>query len=131
MRTVPYCSNTFDIQNHYCQSGGNIPIFVGDAIQRGNGLGNILSGIARSAIPILKKTVLPAVIRSGKEVLSDVITKRKNLKQSLIDTSAKRLEEFVGNIPETRKRKQQVKTKSRIPSKRVKAKKRYREFPIF
>ena len=102
---------------HYCQSGGSIPVFAGSPIQCGSGLGQVLSGIFKTALPILKKTVLPAVVHSGKEVLSDVIAKKKGIKQALLDTGAKRLTEFVENVPGTQQvRPRKCKTTSAVTS---------------
>ena len=99
MRIIKYYPNTKGIGHHYCQSRGNIPIFVGSPIQRGSGLGQKLSGLVKRALPILKKKVLPAVVRSGKEVLSDIIINKKGVKQALLDTGKNRISEFVGNTP--------------------------------
>lgn len=132
MRVIPYCANVSDIKNHYCQRGGNIPIFSGTAIQRGYGLGHILSGIVRSAVPILKKTVLPAVLKTGKEVISDVITKRKGFKDALVHSGAKRVEEFLGNIGGTSRRKPQKRKHSSMTITKLKSSKRkQRRLPIF
>lgn len=67
------------------QSGHGIPIFIGS--QRGNGLGGILSGLARMVVPVLKrggKSILKETLRTGVDVLGDVVS-GENLK-----TSAKR-----------------------------------------
>ena len=96
MRTIRYYPNTKGIHQHYCaQSGGSIPVFVGNSIQRGSGLGRFLSGLVKSALPIIKSKVLPAVARSGSEVLSDVITKKKGIKQALLDSGHRRMDEFL------------------------------------
>lgn len=95
MRTIRYYANTKGIHQHYCaQRGGSIPVFIGNPIQRGSGLGRLLSGLVKSALPILKKTVLPAVVKSGREVLSDVVVKKKGIKQALLDSGSKRIDEL-------------------------------------
>ena len=100
MRTIKYYTDTKGIHQHYCgQSGGSIPVFVGSPIQRGSGLGRLLSGLVKTALPILKKTVLPAVVKSGKEVFSDVITKKKGVKQALLDSGTRRIDEFLSQKP--------------------------------
>ena len=62
-----------------------MPIFVGNRFQRGHGLGNILGGLARMVVPILKQTgkaVLKEGIRAGSNILNDVGT-GQNFKQSI------------------------------------------------
>ena len=120
MRIIKYYPNTKGIEHHYCQSGGNIPVFVGSPIQRGSGLGQILSGLFKRALPILKKKVLPAVVRSGKEVLSDVIINKKGVKQALLDTGKNRISEFVGNTPVTGRSKKCKKSSPQTSGKRRK-----------
>jgi len=57
------------------QSGGGVPHFEGYRGQRGHGLGSILSGLWRSAVPILKRGLsffLPAALRTGAKIANDV-----------------------------------------------------------
>ena len=43
-------------ENYYVdQSGSGLPVFVGSRGQRGHGLGSILSGLFRSALPMLRR----------------------------------------------------------------------------
>ena len=51
MRIIKYYPNTKGIEHHYCQSRGNIPVFVGSPIQRGSGLGQILSLFFQTSTP--------------------------------------------------------------------------------
>ena len=104
MRLIKYYPNTNGIHQHYCQTGGGIPVFAGSPIQQGSGLGNLLSGLVRSALPILKKTVLPAAVRTGKEVLSDVITKKRGFKQALLQSGKNRISELLETPPVTGKK---------------------------
>ena len=84
MKIIKCYPNTKGIAHHYCQSGGNIPVFVGSPIQRGSRLGQILSGLFKQALPILKKKVLPAVVHSGKEGVIRHYNKQERGKTSLI-----------------------------------------------
>ena len=57
------------------QAGDGMPVFIGGLHQRGRGLGNILGGLARMVVPILKrggKTLLKEGVRTGMNILSDV-----------------------------------------------------------
>ena len=56
--------------------GYGLPIFIGGRSQRGNGLGNILAGIARAVVPVLKrggKSLLEESVRTGASILQDVV----------------------------------------------------------
>ena len=75
-----------DFEQYYIQqarqSGNGFPIFIGS--QRGNGLGGILSGLARMVVPVLKrggKSLLKETLRTGVGILDDVAS-GKNLKTS-------------------------------------------------
>lgn len=58
MRRTPYCHDRDSICRHY-QYGGSLPYFRGHAIQRGYGLGSVISGLFRNVVPLVKKVVLP------------------------------------------------------------------------
>ena len=64
--------------DYYMQQRGNgvgIPIFQGYRGQRGHGLGSILAGFLRSAVPILKKGLsfkLPMALKTGAKIANDV-----------------------------------------------------------
>lgn len=65
------------------QIGHGFPVFVGG--MKGNGLGNILSGLFRTAIPLLKrggKALLKEGVRTGLNVANDVIS-GKNIKSAM------------------------------------------------
>ena len=66
------------------QSGNGLPVFIGGKSQRGNGLGGVLSGLARMIVPVLKrggKSILKETLRTGVDILGDVAEGR-NLKTS-------------------------------------------------
>ena len=60
-------------------------------MRRGGGLFNILSGIAKRAMPFLMKNVAPEAIKMGKNVLGDVIEGRQ-LRHSLKNRGMQALE---------------------------------------
>lgn len=66
-------------EDYYLQQAGNggIPIFVGSRFQRGHGgLGNLLGGLTRMFVPLLKKggkTLLKEGLRTGVDILGDVV----------------------------------------------------------
>ena len=72
--------------NYYSQQvGSGLPVYGGVSVQRGHGLGSILGGLFRGALPILKgvgKAVGKQLIKSGLNVANDVVAGR-NLKNSL------------------------------------------------
>ena len=78
--------NSFE--DYYLQQarGGGLPVYIGGS-QRGNGIGGILSGLARMVVPVLKKggkSILKETLRTSVDILGDVVS-GSNLK-----TSAKR-----------------------------------------
>ena len=57
------------------QSGSGLPVFQGSRGQRGHGLGSMLSGLFRSAVPMLKRglaTFGKHALKTGLEIASDV-----------------------------------------------------------
>ena len=57
------------------QSGSGLPIFQGSRGQRGHGLGSMLSGLFRSAVPMLKRglaTFGKHALKTGLEIAGDV-----------------------------------------------------------
>ena len=67
------------------QAGTGLSVFAGNRTQAGHGLGNILGGLARMVIPIIRKggkSVLKEGIRAGVDVLGD-ISQGENIKSSL------------------------------------------------
>ena len=56
--------------------GGQIPIFVGGRGQKGHGLGSLLSGLFRSAFPMIKRGLTSfgkLALKTGLEVVNDVV----------------------------------------------------------
>ena len=59
------------------QAGGGMPVYSGSPYQRGHGLGSILGGLLRGAMPLLSsvgKSIGRQMIRSGLDVASDVVS---------------------------------------------------------
>ena len=57
------------------QSGSGLPVFQGSRGQRGHGLGSMLSGLFRSAMPMLKRGLAnfgKHALKTGLEIANDV-----------------------------------------------------------
>lgn len=97
MRKVPYRCDTAAYDRYYCnQIGNGLSVFSGAPVQRGAGLGNILGGIGRAIIPLLKsggKALLRQGLNTGFSVARDVLT-GKNIKRSV----KRRAKEAAGNL---------------------------------
>lgn len=74
-----YCcdSSRQTYENYYlAQSGDGLPIFVGSRGQRGHGLGSMLSGLFRSAAPVVKSglaTLGKSALKTGLNIARDVL----------------------------------------------------------
>ena len=67
------------------QRGDGLPVFEGIRYQRGRGLGSFLGGLARVAVPILKKAAKKGsqeALKAGIEIAKD-ISRGKSLKRSI------------------------------------------------
>lgn len=89
------------------QIGSGLPIFVGSRGQRGHGLGSILGGLFRSAVPVVKRGLASLgknAVKTGLSIASDVL-EGKNAG----DSAKSRLAEGIKNLvdddePVSRKR---------------------------
>jgi len=75
------------------QSGSGMPVFQGSRMQRGHGLGSILSGFFRSAWPLIQtgaKAFGKQVLRTGLQIANDV-SEGHNFK----DSSKRRIPEGI------------------------------------
>ena len=65
----------------YVQSGkGGFPVFRGSRMQRGYGIGSVLSGMLRAAVPFLRRgaqALGKQALRTGLDVGRDVLSGRK------------------------------------------------------
>lgn len=64
------------------QIGNGIPVFHG-VRQRGGGIGSVLGGIAKYALPLLMKWVMPHAKKAALSTVADVAKGGKSLKSSL------------------------------------------------
>jgi len=58
------------------QAGGSMPVFQGSRGQRGHGFGSVLSGLFRSAMPMLKRIGKQA-LTTGVYIASDMLSGKK------------------------------------------------------
>ena len=88
MRRTVYQPDAALYDDYYLhQTGRGLPVFSGPALQRGHGLGGILGGVMRMAVPLLKKGAKflgRQALQTGVGLAEDVMA-GKNVK-----TSAKR-----------------------------------------
>lgn len=86
-RHRPYCcDNNQQLYDEYYlnQAGNGLPVFIGTKVQRGHGIGNLLSGLFRAATPLLKKGAMALgkhALRTGMQIAGDVI-EGQNIKQA-------------------------------------------------
>lgn len=71
------CDASRDLYEKYYldQGGSGVPVFVGSRGQRGHGLGSLLSGLFRSAMPLLRRglaTFGKHALKTGMEIVNDV-----------------------------------------------------------
>lgn len=109
-RSVPYVADPSSFRRHYKQSGGALPIFHGLSHQDGYGVGGgIFSSLFRKVVPILKGVVAPALkktakaagktlLKSGTNVLSDIISGEKDIKSSLKQHGLEALREVGADV---------------------------------
>ena len=86
---VRYTPNRHLYDEYYSQTGRGYPVYIGG--MRGAGLGSVLSGLFRSAVPLLKKggkVLLKEGLSSGLHVAQDVIG-GKSFKNSVKQQSRK------------------------------------------
>jgi hypothetical protein len=77
----PYCCDeSRDLYERYYdrqQKGkGDFPVYVGRHLQRGHGIGSVLSSLFRRIIPTLK-AIAPHVLRAGVDMIEDVTSGKK------------------------------------------------------
>src|SRR5271163_1361413 len=78
MRRKAFCCNASKAMymDYYVnQSGSGMPVFAGGWGQRGHGLGSILSGFFRSAMPFLRRGLAvfgKQALRTGAQIANDV-----------------------------------------------------------
>lgn len=81
-------------------NGVDIPIFRGSRFQKGYGIGSMLSGLFRSALPVIKRGAVSlgkTALRRGLNIAQDAIT-GKSLKQSVANNLREAGSELIGNL---------------------------------
>ena len=78
MRKQFCCDASRDLYETYYlnQSGSGLPIFVGYRGQKGYGLGSMLGGLVRKAMPVLQrglKSFGKQALKTGLEIVNDVV----------------------------------------------------------
>lgn len=80
-------ASRFVYEDYYLkQSGSGMPVFQGARMQRGHGFGSFLSGLFRSAWPLIQtgaKALGKQVLRTGLQIANDVAEGRKFKESSL------------------------------------------------
>ena len=82
------------------QSGGGIPVYAGKEIMGGRGFGSVLSGLMRSAAPLLKRgagALLNRGIAIGRDAASDILA-GKNVGQSLKRSAQNQADDIFGDV---------------------------------
>jgi hypothetical protein len=116
------------------QSGTGMPVFIGSRNQRGHGIGSVLSGLFRSAAPMLKRglaTFGKHALKTGTQILSDVVDG-----QSLGESAKRRIKQGIKEFISPSSFSQQTgngrkRTHRRKTSKKPKKNKRRRYGDIF
>ena len=110
MRT-PYCCDGQKFRDYYItQAGQGLSGFEGSKIQRGHGLGSLLSGLVKASAPLLKKGALAM----GKKALQ---------------TGLNMAQEYLNEPKKTNKRK--IKTRNNVILSRGKRRKTSKRVDIF
>ena len=107
------------------QSGSGIPIFSGSRNQKGHGLGSLLGGLFRKALPMIKKglaTFGKHALKTGLEIANDVVAgdTLKNSAKRRVPEGIKRFatrENFInqsgtGSGPLRKRRRKTIRNKS-------------------
>lgn len=72
------CDASRDMYESYYlkQSGSGMPVYVGSRGQRGHGIGSVLGGLFRSAVPMLKRGLANFgrhALKAGLDIANDVV----------------------------------------------------------
>ena len=93
------------------QSSANFSIFRGHARQRGRGFGALAQTLRRTAIPFIKKYIVPAAKRIGADLfeiaapeIGEVVSGRKKLKTFAKDVGTKTVRKQLGGGKKKSKR---------------------------
>lgn len=117
------------------QSGSGIPVFAGSRGQRGHGLGSILGGLFRSALPMIKRGLAvfgKHALKTGLEIANDVVEGEsiRNSAKRRVPESIKRfakVENFINQSGSGRRR-ITTRVRKRIEEKNIRKKSRKRKY---
>ena len=98
--------------HHTLHYGSGLPVFRGELYQQGYGLGGLLSGLFRAAIPFFKplakaatpflkrsaKTIGKSALKAGTNILSDAIEKKRPIRESVKHHAGKSATELLNKI---------------------------------
>ena len=112
----------------YYQAQVSSPYFSGVPRQRGSGLGSLALSVARTALPIFRKFVLPTVKSVGKSLLTEavpemgeVLSGHQDLRSAARNTIKKTVRKQVGSARKRKRSKStRKKTKRSTKTKRTK-----------
>lgn len=101
------------------QSGSGMPVFQGSRGQRGHGLGSMLSGLFRSAMPMLQRGLAifgKQALKTGLEVANDMAdgSSFSDSARRRVPTGIKRTIETVANQSGSGKRRVNIKKRKGI-----------------
>ena len=112
----------------------HLPHFSGVPRQRGRGLGALAGTIARTAFPILKRFVVPAAKKIGRDAIDiaipqveDVLSGKSSVKKAIRKTASSTLKKQIGGGHRKKIRRSKGKAK-RFISKRKKRKRSRENF---
>lgn len=96
---------------HRLHYGNGMPVFRGDIKHVGYGIGGLLSGLARSVLPVIApiaKNLGKSVLRTGGHILSDVLRGQETLQSSARKRIAKAIDDELDETTTTPKKRRRV-----------------------
>ena len=76
-----YCCNGAAVEQYYRnQVGTGLPVFRGNRVQRGHGLGSMFKGLLKSVVPLVKsgaKSLGKQALSTGLDITRDVLSGKK------------------------------------------------------
>lgn len=109
-----------------------LPVYAGHI--RGFGLGGLIRGLFKSAVPLLKpiaKTVGKSLLKTGGRIAKDVILDKKNFKSALKRRAGESLEDLVSKATAPSTKKRHKTTTSNKSRKKTKSKTKQKHKDIF
>ena len=104
----------------YYQRQAQLPYFGGHIRQRGSGIGALVAGVGRVALPFVRNVVWPAAKRFGKELVSqglpeaiDALTKKQTPRQAIKKTLRKTIQKQVGGAGRRRRRSLRIQSRQK------------------